>query len=128
MLRKPNFLFGDSVNEDAEVMYDGSYKWLRQLGERHFFLPDMERMFSLSSIQSMSFHRSMKWKLTKEQSEVSLGQISHHAALGRARQECSWVAIGVIEGRLSDRETPHQATSFINQFMVIKGDFLKGKF
>ena len=60
LLRKPDFLFGDSINEDAEVILDGSYKWLRQLGERRFFLSDMEMMFSLSSIQSMSLHRPME--------------------------------------------------------------------
>ena len=60
LLRKLDFLFKDFVNNDAEVMYDGSYKWLRRLKDCRFFLPDMERMFSLSSIQSMSLHRSMK--------------------------------------------------------------------
>ena len=54
-------------------MLDGSYKWLRWLGERSFFLLDMEMMFSLSSIQSMSLHRPMEWDLTEEESEVSLG-------------------------------------------------------
>ena len=47
LLRKPDFLFRDSVKENAKVMYDGNYKWLRRLGEQRFFLPDMERMFSV---------------------------------------------------------------------------------
>jgi len=81
LLKKPDFLFRDSINEDAEAMLDGNYKWLRRLGERCFFLPDMERMFSLLSIQSMSIHRSMEWDLTEEQSEVSLGQFSHHTVV-----------------------------------------------
>ena len=62
-------------------MLDGGYKWLRRLRERRFFLPDMERMFSLSPIQSMSLHRSMEWDLTEEQSEASLGQIFLHTAI-----------------------------------------------
>ena len=31
---KPNFLFEDSINENVEVMLNGSYKWFRHLGER----------------------------------------------------------------------------------------------
>ena len=58
--KKTDFLFGDSVDKDAEVMYDSGYKWLHRLGECRFFLPGMERMFSLSFIQSMSLHRSME--------------------------------------------------------------------
>jgi len=69
------------INEDAEVMLDDSYKWLRWLGEHRFFLPDMERMFSLSCIWPLSLHQSMDWDLTEEQSEVSLGQIFHDKAI-----------------------------------------------
>jgi len=57
LLKKLDFLFEDSINEDVEVMLNDSYKWLRQLEECRFFHPDMKRMFSLSSIQSMSLHR-----------------------------------------------------------------------
>ena len=28
LLRKPNFFFSNSINEDEEVLYDGNYKWL----------------------------------------------------------------------------------------------------
>ena len=80
-LRKPNFLFKDSINDDVEVMLDDIYKWLRRLGEHRFFLPYMEMMFSLSSIQSMSLYRSMEWDLIEEQSGVPLGQISHYKAV-----------------------------------------------
>jgi len=129
LLRKLNFLFGDSVSEDAEVMYDGSYKWLRRLGGRHFFLMNMERMFSLSFIQSMFLHRSMEWELTTEQSKVSLGWISHHTAIpvGHGKN-----VVGLLSGSLKAKypigETPRQADMFINQFMTVKGDLLKGKF
>ena len=46
LLKKPEFLFRYSIDEDVEVMLDDSYKWLRQLGERRFFISDMKRMFS----------------------------------------------------------------------------------
>ena len=31
--RKPVFLFGDAIDEDEEIMFDGNYKWLHQIGE-----------------------------------------------------------------------------------------------
>ena len=78
LLRKQDFLFGDSINEDADVMLDGSYKWLHRVGEHRFFLSDMEMLFSLLSIQLMSLHRPMEWDLTEKQSKVPIRQISHH--------------------------------------------------
>ena len=32
LLRKPEFLFGDGIEEDDEDLYDGNYKWLCQIG------------------------------------------------------------------------------------------------
>ena len=29
LLRKPDFFFDDSIEEDETVLYDGDYKWLR---------------------------------------------------------------------------------------------------
>jgi len=44
VLKKPDFFFGDAITEDDRVLYDRDYKWLRQIGDRRFFLPNMERM------------------------------------------------------------------------------------
>ena len=38
-LQKPVFLFGDDIDEDGGALHDGDYKWLRQIGDRKFFLP-----------------------------------------------------------------------------------------
>jgi len=46
-LRKPDFFFDDSIEEDEAALYDGDYKWLRQLGNRMFFLSNMERIYPL---------------------------------------------------------------------------------
>ena len=48
LLRKPAFFFGDSIEEDEAALHDGNYKWLRQIGDRKFFLPNMERMYPLA--------------------------------------------------------------------------------
>ena len=42
LFRKPVFFFGDVIEENEEILFDGNYKWLRQIGEHRFFLPNME--------------------------------------------------------------------------------------
>ena len=74
-LRKPAFLFGDSIDEDDRILHDEDYKWLRQIGDRRFFLPNMERMYSLSYLQHMSVHRIMDWDLSRFVFGVSLGRL-----------------------------------------------------
>ena len=59
-LRKPAFFFGDVIKEDNRILYYGDYKWLRQIGDRRFFLPNMERMYPLSYLQHMSVHYTME--------------------------------------------------------------------
>ena len=89
----------------------------------------MERMFSLLSIQLISLYQSIEWELTKKQSGVFLGQISHHTAIptGHGRN-----VVGLLPGSLKAEypigETPCQAVMFINQFMAVKVDLKKGKF
>jgi len=48
LLRMPAFFFSDAIEEDDRILYDGDYKWLSQIGDRRFFLPNMERMYPLS--------------------------------------------------------------------------------
>ena len=71
-LKKPVF-FGDNIGEGDDILHDGDYKWLRQIGDRKFFLPNMEIMYPLSYLQHMSVHRAMEWKLTRSVPGVSLG-------------------------------------------------------
>ena len=46
----------------------------RQIGDRRFFLPNMERMYPLFYLQNMSVHRAMDWDLFQFVSGVSLGR------------------------------------------------------
>ena len=77
----------------------------------------------------MSLHRLMEWNLTEEQFEVSVEQISHHMAILVDHDKN---VVELLPGSLGAEypigETPRQASMFINQFMDVKGDFLKGKF
>ena len=47
-LRKTDFFFDDAITEDDRFLYFGDYKWLSQIGDRRFFLPNMERMYPLA--------------------------------------------------------------------------------
>jgi len=60
VLKKPDFFFGDAINEDNRVLYDGDYKWLCQIGDKRFFLSNMERMYPLAYLQHTSVHRAME--------------------------------------------------------------------
>ena len=95
LLRTPAFFFGDSIKEYDEDLYDGEYKWLCQIGNRRFFLPNMEQMFPLSYLQSMLLHKQMDWDLTWLQSEVSIERIFNHGAfpVGHSRD-----MIGLLPG------------------------------
>ena len=75
LLRKPGFLFGDAITEEDRILCNGDYKWLRHIGDRKFFLPNMERMYPLSYLQHMSVHRAMEWDLSRFVSSVSLGKL-----------------------------------------------------
>ena len=111
------------------MILDGSYKWLRQLKENRFFLLDMERIFFLSPIQSMSLYQLMEWDLIEEQSRVSLGRISHHiVVLAGHDKNVVRLLPGSLKAEYPEGETPHQAPMFINQFMVMKGNFPRGEF
>jgi len=79
-LRKPDFFFGDSIEEDEAALYNMNYKWLCQIGHRKFFLPNMERMYPLAYLQHMFVCRIMNWDLVKPYSGVSLGKIGVHEA------------------------------------------------
>jgi len=75
LLRNPDFFFGDSIKEDGAALYDGDYKWLRQIGNRRFFLPNMEQMYPMAYLQHKSVCRIMDWELIKPISAVFLGKI-----------------------------------------------------
>ena len=45
------------------------------IGDKRFFLPNMERMYPLSYLQYMSVHRTMEWDLSWFFSGMSLGKL-----------------------------------------------------
>jgi len=75
LLRKPDYFFSDSIQEDEAAFYDGDYKWLRQIGNRRFFLPKIERMYPLAYLKHMFVCRIMDWELVRPISRVTLSKI-----------------------------------------------------
>ena len=114
LLRKPNFFFGDSIEEDEAVLYDGDYKWLCQIGKRRFFLPNMERMYPLAYLHHMSVHQTMDWELVKPISGVSLGKIGVHDVytVGHERDMLR-LQPRLVRAKYPTEETPQLATTFI---------------
>ena len=124
LLRKSIFLFGDAIEENEEVLFDGNYKWLRQIGENLFFLPNMERMFPLSYLQSVSLLRYMYQDIVRVQSGIAIRRVSNRAAFptGHNRENLALFSRS-IKQEFPTGETPMQATTFISRFMEVNGKF-----
>ena len=33
LMKRPQFLFGDSIPDDSDEIFDGKYKWIRVIGD-----------------------------------------------------------------------------------------------
>jgi len=116
--------FGDLIEEDEAALYDGDYKWLHQIGDMRFFLPNMERMYPLAYLQHMSMCRTMDWELVKPISEVSQGKIGAREAfiVGPGRDVLG-LQLSLVRAEYPIRETPQLLAIFIRQFLNMRGDF-----
>ena len=121
MLKKPNFYFGDAITEEDRVLYDGDYKWLRQIGDRRFFLPNMERMYPLAYLQNTSVHRAMEWDLSQSISGISLGKLGVKEAYPADHvKDVFGLYPGLVRAEYPKGETPQLATTLINQFLKVR--------
>jgi len=124
LLRKPDFFFGDPITEEDKILCDEDYKWLRQIGNRRFFLPNMERIYPLSFVQHMSVHCAMEWDLFKFISGVSLSKLGAKEAHSAGHEKNVFgLFFGLVRAEYPKEETPKLATTFINQFLKVRGDF-----
>jgi len=124
-LEKPAFFFGDHVGDGGYSMYDGDYKWLRQIGDRRFFLPDMERMYPLSYLQHMSVPRKMKWDVSRYVPEITLGDLGAKKVYRHDSHDRAVLGLfpGSLKTELPVGEIPKLGTTFLNAFMKAEGDF-----
>jgi len=124
LMKKPAFFFGDHISEGGYTLHDGDYKWLRQIGDRRFFLLNMERMYPLSYLQHMSIPRKMTWEISRPVPEVTLGSLGskkvYHAG---HEKEVFGLFPGLLRTDHPVGETPKLGTTFLNAFMKVGGDF-----
>jgi len=105
VLKKPDFFFGDAITEKDRVLYDGDYKWLRQIGDMRFF-SHMERMYPLAYLQYTSVNRAIEWDLSKPISGVSLGKLGIKDAYPAGHGKNIFGTSQIGQGRVSDRRNP----------------------
>ena len=118
------FFFVDAIDEDDRILHDGDYKWLRQIGDRRFFLPNMERMYSLSYLQHMSVHCTMDWDLSWFVSGVSFGRLGAKEVYSAGHgKDIFGLFLGLVRPEYPKGETPQLGATFINQFLKVRGDF-----
>ena len=99
-------------------------EWLLQIGDRRFFLPNMERMYPLSYLQHMSVHRAMDWDLSCFVSGVSLGGLGAKEIHSAGHEkEVFGLFPELVRSEYLRGEIPQLGTTFINQFMQVRGDF-----
>jgi len=114
LIRKPMF-FGGSIVCSNDDFFDDNYKWLRQIGNRRFFLLNMRHIVPLSYLQLMSIQRQMGWDLVKSQQGVSIGRITNRGVvlIGSDRDVIRLFS-GLVRHKYLRGEIPKQANSFIH--------------
>ena len=101
-----------------------TYKWLRLIKDRTFFLPNMKSMYPLAYLQHISICRAMEWGLSKSISGVSLGKlgVNEAYAVGHGRDVLR-LHPGLVKAEYLTGKTPQLAATFINQFLKVRGKF-----
>ena len=106
------------------MTYNGDYKWLRQIRDRRFFLPNLERMYPLAYLQHTSVRRIMEWDLSNSISGMSLRKLGANEAYPTGHgKDIFELYPGFVRAEYPAGETPQLATNFINQFLKVRGDF-----
>ncbi|XP_020272747.1 uncharacterized protein LOC109847926 [Asparagus officinalis] len=84
-IRKPDFLFGDSV-KDPKIAFCQPAQWLHQSGSSFLYLPFIPRDHSLLMFRNLSVGREMFWKLTENHEHIHCGFIGKEATPGSSER------------------------------------------
>ena len=124
-LEKPAFFFGDRIHDDGRRVSEGTYKWLRQIGDGRLFLPDMERMFPLLYFQHMSIPRKMEWDISQSVPEITLGDFGFQRVNRHDSHDRSTVGLfpASRKSNIPVGEIPQLAATFLNSFIAAEGDY-----
>ncbi|ONK73103.1 uncharacterized protein A4U43_C04F27250 [Asparagus officinalis] len=94
-LRKPNFLFGDSVRDPNTVFIDVE-QWLHKNSGGFIYLPKIPRHRSLTELRRQTAKWEMSWRLTEEHESVHYGYITHQAVPSSSRNHIIGLHPGVL--------------------------------
>jgi len=84
----------------------------------------MERMYPLAYLEHTSVRRVMEWDLSKSISGVSLGKLGANEAYSAGHgKDVFGLHPRLVRAEYPIGETPQLATTFINQFLKVTGDF-----
>ena len=123
VLKKPSFLFGDSVKMDPKRVSEGNYKWLRTVNNRRLFLPNLERMWPFSYYQCALIPRSMNWDLVQDQGGVATGHITHRGTHPAGFNNFIALKPGLFQKEHPVGEPAKLAEVFVRTFISVKGEF-----
>jgi len=97
---------------------------MAQIRDRRFFLSNMERMYPLAYLQHTSVRRIMEWDLSESILGVSLGKLGANEACPASHgKDIFGLYPELVRAEYPTGETPQLATTFINQFLKVRGDF-----
>jgi len=84
----------------------------------------MKRMYPLAYLQHTSVHRAMEWDLSQSISSVSFGKLGAKEAYPTGHgKDVFGLYPGLVRVEYPKGETPQLTTTFINQFLKVRGDF-----
>ena len=84
----------------------------------------MERMYPLAYLRYTLVRRVMEWDLSKTISGVSLGKLGVNEAYPAGHKKNVFGLFPeIIRAEYPKGEAPLLATTFINQFLKVRGDF-----
>lgn len=71
---KPVYFYSDPLLEDADCMFDGTYRWLITLDNVNTFLSELLRSRTLGYLQHLSIEQGMDVRLLFSTKEFSSGE------------------------------------------------------
>ncbi|XP_020263338.1 uncharacterized protein LOC109839321 [Asparagus officinalis] len=80
-LERPNYLFGDSVEDPARLNLADEH-WLNNDEGTVLYIPSIPRQHSFTHLEGQAVERQISWKLTDDRDRVHCGYISSHKTPG----------------------------------------------
>ncbi|ONK56835.1 uncharacterized protein A4U43_C10F13590 [Asparagus officinalis] len=93
-LRKPDYLFGDSI-EDPAAVFLGMEQWLHHDDGGHLYLPPIPRHRSFAELRCQAVPREMSWRLTEEHERIHYSYITRGTVGSSNRNQITGLHPGI---------------------------------